>query len=315
MHLRALVALLAVIPVVAFAQIGRAFVALESYVALGDTVRVGKIVKLEPINYGKQLTGVQAYGKTYGLTFEVAETIRGKGAKQVTVVLALQNTRFLEFMLKHGSSVLMVGGPNRIDDDPSPEVGIDEDGKQYAEIWYQFRFLEAPSKAEALKDPAMANQINITFNEGKMFTIGLKVVKGRNEILKRLRAFAKNHTGLTKDVWLRVPNEFGQLVGYSNAYCGIKLPVCQETEQTLVAILRKPGLIFNRIKPQSEFNRNSLIVETLKCLTPFPSKANAELVRKFVGDYDPSNSVGEVRFATATDIQKTAWELLKEWQM
>lgn len=312
---RAFLALLALAPALTFAQRGRGFTAVESYVALGESVHFGKITKLEQIEYRKPLSGVQTYGKPYRLTFAVEETIRGKQAKQIELVLALLNKRLLEAMRDFGSEVMMVGGPNRIDDDPDPEIGVEEDGKRVDGHWYQFRFLDAPTRAEQQKDPDLVKQILITYNEGKMFTVDLRVVRGRYAILQCARAFAKKHKEMTESVWLRVPNAFGELVGYANAYCGIMLPVCHETERTLVALLKNPALVLDKIGRQQDFDKNSLVVESLKCLTPFPSKSNAELVRKFLGDYDPAAASKEVRYATPEDIQRTAWEVLKAWKM
>jgi hypothetical protein len=302
-------------PAVGFAQVGRGFTPVEGYVALGESVRVGKVIKLEQTEYDKSLVGVQSYGKPYRLTFAVEETIKGKESKQVQLVLSLQSTRFLEYMRQHGSSVLMVGGPNRINSDPDPEVGIEEDGRPVDAHWYQFLFLDPPNKADRQKDPDLAKQISITFNEGRMFTIDLQVVQGREAILQRARAFAKKHRETNESVWLRVPNAFGQLVGYANAYCGIKLPVCPETERTLIALLKNPRLIFDRIPPQQDWDKNSLVVETLKCLKPFPSKANAALVRQFVRDYNPASVTKEIRYATMPNIQQTAVEVLSAWKM
>jgi hypothetical protein len=116
-------------------------------------------------------------------------------------------------------------------------------------------------------------------------------------------------------VWLRVPNAFGQLVGYANAFCGIKLPICPETEQTLIALLENPGLILDRIPPQEASTQTAMVVETLKCLKPFPSKPNAALVRQFVRDYNPASVTKEIRYATMPNIQQMAVEVLSAWKM
>ncbi len=56
---RALVGLLAVAPTLAFAQTGRMFPTVESYVALAESVRVGEVTKLERIEYDSPLVGAQ----------------------------------------------------------------------------------------------------------------------------------------------------------------------------------------------------------------------------------------------------------------
>jgi len=116
-------------------------------------------------------------------------------------------------------------------------------------------------------------------------------------------------------VWLRVPNAFGQLVGYANAFCGIKLPICPETEQTLIALLENPGLILDRIPPQEASTQTAMVVETLKCLKPFPSKPNATLIRKFLGEYSPTSPTSEARYAITPNIRHTALEVLTAWKM
>jgi hypothetical protein len=310
---RALLVLLALAPASACAQVGRSFTAVESYVALSESVRVGKISKLEGIEYDKPLTELQSVAKPYRLTFDTQETIRGKPAEKVELVLALQDSRYLEYMRRHGSELLLTGGPNRIEGDPSPEIGVEEDGRRVDLYWYQFRFLEAPTRADQQKEPGLVKQIQTTYNDAKMFGIDLSVVNGREAILRRARAFAKKHHEMLLSVWMRVPNAFGQLVGYSNAFCGITLPVCPETERTLVAILKNPGLILNRIPAQERWVKESVLVEALKGLKPFPSKANAELIHKFLGHYEPPAEPNEGHGASPESVQRVAWDLLKEW--
>jgi hypothetical protein len=51
-------------------------------------VHVGKIVELEPIEYGKPLTDKEKTGiKPYRLVFEVSETLRGDEVKRLELVL------------------------------------------------------------------------------------------------------------------------------------------------------------------------------------------------------------------------------------
>ncbi len=314
-NVRSLTVFLAIAPAVVFGQVGRGFTPVESYVALGERVCVGKIAALEPIQYDKPLTSIQSFGHPYRLTFDIEETIRGKPAHRIELVLALQGTRILEFMRDHRSEILLAGGPTMIDDDPGPEMGIEEDGRRVDGYWYQFRFLDAPTKSDSQKDPSLVNQIAISYNEEKMFTIDLNVVQGRESILKRSRAFARKHREMESFVWLPVPNAFGELVGYANAFCGIKLPVCPETERTLLLLLKNSKRIFDRIPRQPDWAKNNLLVDVLKSLKPFPSKANAQLLRKLVGGFDPSFAPVETGIATQQSVQRTAWEVLQAWKM
>lgn len=96
--------------------------------------------------------------------------------------MAMQNMR------EHRCAVLLVGGPNRVDDVPSAEVDLEEDGRCVDGHWHEFRFLNAPTNADLQRDPELVRQISISYDEGRMFTIDLQVVQGREAILKRARA-------------------------------------------------------------------------------------------------------------------------------
>ncbi|MBL1152033.1 MAG: hypothetical protein D8M22_04755 [Armatimonadetes bacterium] len=311
--MRSLLGLLALAcaPGMSFAQVGRVFTPAEGFVALAETVRVGRIVSLERIEYSQELVGEQVLGKPYRMVFQVRETIRGKDAKMVELVLSLQHSHMLDYMRDHKSEVLLAGSANRIDSDPDPEVGIEEDGKRVDGHWYHFRFLETPPKTDK---NTIERQINITYNEGKMFTFDLKVIRGRDAILKRMREFAKKHKETVEAVYLRVPNDFASLVGYPNAFAKVRLPACAETERTLVSLLKDPDLIFGRIGPQPEFERDATLGSAIQCLKPFKNEANASLVRGFLEGFAPKEGENLVE-SRAKRTQKAAWLLLKEWGM
>lgn len=55
---RKLIALLAFALAMGFAQTGRSFTEVESDLALGESVRVGRITMLEQVDYDKSLAGV-----------------------------------------------------------------------------------------------------------------------------------------------------------------------------------------------------------------------------------------------------------------
>jgi hypothetical protein len=124
---------------------------------------------------------------------------------------------------------------------------------------------------ESGAESAIASQINTSYDSGRMFTGELEVVMGTEEILKRVRGFAKKHPKTLSAVTLRVPNEFGALCGDPNAFCAITLPICPETKATLVAIKADPGLILRRIESSDErYNRLLLAAEVNKALAAFP---------------------------------------------
>lgn len=288
------------------------YTSVEAYATCGKTIRVGKIEKIERIEYSKPLTGNQTYGKPYRVTFKVEETIRGKESDEVEIVLSCQHTTMLDFMQRNQSSILLVSSLNSIDHDPNPEVAIEEDGQRVDGYYYQFRFLDAPSRKKG-PDENFVGQILTTYNSGRMFTTDLKVIKGKKAILSRLRDFAKTHPETGQSVFLRVPNRFGELVGYANAFCGIRLPVCPETEKTLISVLQKPELILNRIKKADPWDRNTLRASAIQCLEPFPSERNKEMIRKLVGDIAGPKDNDEIKYGSEDDVRRAGWLLLQKW--
>lgn len=254
-------------------QVGRIFVSTEAYAGLARIIHVGKIVELQRIEYEKPLTGIQKLGKPYRLVFEVSETIRGDKVERLELLLALQSTHFLECMRDHSAEIMLVAGPNRLDSFPRPKIGIEEQGKRFDDERYQFRLLTPVKIPESDEEDSIASQLNKIYDSCRMFTNELKIVEGREEILKRVRAFARKHTKMLSAVTLVVPNEFGALCGSPNAYSGIMLPACPETKTTLTALKDDPGLILRRIKSRNEdYDRSLLLAEADKALAAFPNE-------------------------------------------
>lgn len=262
--------LFALVPVVASAQVGREFVAVEAYVGRARVVHVGKILEITQIEYGKPLTDIQKLGKPYRFVFAVSETIRGEEVKSLELVLSLQSTHFLEYMRDHSIEIMLVGGPTRGDSYRGAEIGIEEQGKRVDDERYQFRLLDNVKVPESGGKDSIAAQINQKYDSCRMFTNELEIVVGREAILKRARDFAKQHSDMLSAVSLRVPNEFGTLCGDPNAFCTITLPICPETKATLVALKDDPGLILRRIKSQDDdSNLSTVLVGAHKVLMVF----------------------------------------------
>ena len=262
---------LVLVPVVALAQVGREFVAVETYVGRSRIVHVGKIVDIKPIEFEKPLTDIQKLGKPHKLVFAVSETIRGEEVKSLELVLSLQSTHFLQHMRDHSAEIMLVGGPTRGESYRGAEIGIEEQGKRVDDERYQFRLLDNVMVPESGGENSIAAQINRKYDSSRMFTNELKIVQGREAILKRARAFAKQHSDTLSAVSLRVPNEFGALCGDPNAFCIIALPICPETKTTLVALKDDPGLILRRIRSEHEdLNLSLVLVEAHKALAAFP---------------------------------------------
>jgi hypothetical protein len=263
--------LVACVPAVSWAQVGRVFVSAEAYVGLARVVHVGKIVELKQIEYEKPLTSTQKLGKPYRLVLEVSETIRGNAVERLELVLSLQSTHYLEFMREQSVEIMLVGGPNSLRTIPRAEVGIEEQGKPVDGEWYQFRLLDPVKVPKSGAKAEIGSQLNKAYDSCRMFTNQLEIVEGRVAILKKARAFAKDHTKLLSGVSLIVPNEFGALCGSPNAYCAITLPICPGTKKMLVGLKDNPGRILRRIESRDkEYDLSRLLAEIDKALVKFP---------------------------------------------
>ena len=230
------VLLLVWMPSGAWAQVGRQYVSVEAYVGLARAVHVGKIVELTRIDYEKPLTGIQKFGKPYRMVFEVSETIRGDKTERLELVLALQITDFLDYMLEHSLEVMLVAGPNQIDRFPNAEIGIEEQGKRLDAESYQFRLLTTLSVPNSDGEDSIASALNNQYDSCRMFTNDFEIVEGREMILKRARDFAKEHTEMLSAVSISVPNEFGALCGSPAAFSHITFPMCPSTKKSLAAV-------------------------------------------------------------------------------
>ena len=267
------VLLLALVPVSGSAQTGRDFVSAEAYVGLARVVHVGKIVELKQAEYEKPLTSTQKIGKPYRLVFKVSETIRGTEVERLELVLSLQTVRFLEYMRDQSAEIMLVGGPHYLDHFPMAEIGIEEQGKRVDGEWYQFRLLDPVKVPESGSGAEIARDLNGIYDSCRMFTNELEIVAGREAILKRARAFAKENTKMLSGVFLIVPNEFGALCGDPNAYCGITLPICPGTKKTLADLKDDPGRILRRLESRHEgYYRPHLLAEIDKALAMFPNR-------------------------------------------
>lgn len=263
--------LLAWMPSVGWAQVGREFVSVEAYVGLARVVHVGKIVELEQIEYEKPLKGIQKFGKPYRMVFEVSETIRGDKTERLELVLAPQSTHFLDYMREYSVEIMLVAGPNRIDSSPRAEIGIEEQGKRLDGERYQFRPLTPVNVPKSDGGDSIASQLNNMYDSCRMFTNELEIVESREMILKRARAFAKEHTEMLSAVSIRVPNEFGAMCGTPNAYSRITFPMCRSTKKTLAAVKDDPSRIMDRVQARYEdFDRLQMLTSIDKALAMFP---------------------------------------------
>lgn len=260
-----------------FSQMGRYFVSVEAFVGFARVVYVGKIVEMRQADgeSDETLTRTQKIGKPHELIFEVSETIRGADRKRLKVLLSLQSTHLLEFMRDHSTEILLIAGSDRFSGSPGPKVGISEMGKRVDGDYYHFRLLDPIPVPEAGADETAASlalQINGRNDSCRMFTHELDIVSGREAILERARAFAKQHPKVLPTTTLSVPNEFGALVGNPNAYCEIVLPVCPVSRKTLEKVREDPGVFLRRAKPRTisvdtDFHRERMRSSAEKALS------------------------------------------------
>ncbi len=263
--------LLAWMPSIGWAQVGREYVSVEAYVGLSRFVRVGKVVELDQIEYEKPLTKLQKLGRPYRMVFEVSETIRGEKTERLELVLSLQSTHFLGYMRDHSIEIMLVAGLNQIGSYPRAEIGIEEQGQRLDDARYQFRMLTPVNLPKSDGGDSMATQLNQMYDSCRMFTNELEVVESREMIIKRARAFAKQHTEMLSAVSIRVPNEFGALCGTPNAYSMITFPICASTQKNLVSVKNDPSRVMGRVEALHEnFDRSQMLISIDKALAVFP---------------------------------------------
>lgn len=231
----------------AYAQRGRAFVSVEAHVAASRFVHVGAIKSLElteiPAKEGR--TAPTMHGKPYRLVFETTETIRGAKSKTVELLLDLQYAHDLEHLLENKTELLLVGSPS--DQDEDAKVGYRETENGFERERYSLRPLRKLPTTKPGDTQSIEWQLNTTFNSGRMFCLDFTVARSREAVLKKARAFARTHPEVLPTFWIIVPNEFGVQCGYTNAYCGITLPVCKETEEILRSLLRSPERVLHDV--------------------------------------------------------------------
>lgn len=296
-----------------FAQRGRSYISIEAHIGLSKFVHVGAIESLEQVAYDKPLPFPLNAGKEYRLLFKVAETIRGARVSTVELLVNLQHNTDLEYLRDHHTELMLIGGSSL--DDEGEVIVLEEQGQPVDPTRDSFRILRPLPRAKGKDGRTVGEQININLDSGSMFDVNLSVVRSRDEILKRARAFAKNHSEVLKTIWLLVPREFGEQCGYANAYCGIRLPVCAETEHTLTGLLKNPNRLLKGVKPNDrDYARSRLLADVLGALELFPSKENASLVRKIVENYQ-SKSLQNGRIAAPDDVKRAADRLLERWKL
>lgn len=230
-----------------FAQRGRGFITIEAHVGLAHSVNIGSIKSIEPSDYTFPPED-QYYGKPYKITFSVTETIKGPAAKSLSFVLALQHTTEISY-LKENNVELVLFHSDRFSDEEG------EFGPGIPGSFYSFRILEKlKSDRNGPLPRTTADQLNINLNEGRFFDLNLNVIPGRDNILRKARAFAKKYPGTLKVNHLMVPNSFAAQCGYPNAYAIVILPMCEETKKVIAKLVKNPDRLL-KFSPESDRER------------------------------------------------------------
>lgn len=219
-----------------FAQRGRGFITIEAHVGIAHSVNVGRIDSIEPSDYTFPPED-QYYGKPYKITFSVTETIKGPKAKSLSFDLALQHTTEINYLKENNIELVLFHSD--VFSDEEGEFGPGTPGN-----FYSFRILEKLESAGNGSLPrTTADQLNINLNEGRFFDLNLNVISGRDNILRKARAFAKKYPGTLKVNHLMVPNSFASQCGYPNAFAILLLPICNETKK----VIAKEAKNFNQL--------------------------------------------------------------------
>lgn len=241
------------------AQRGRAFITIEAHVGIAHSINLGIITGLEQSDYPFPPDGPY-YGKAYKVTFLVSETIKGPAVKSFSFHLNLQHTTEITY-LKQNNIELLLFHSDRYSDEEG-EFGPGAPGN-----YYSFRILEKlKSDGDRLGTRDTADQLNINLNEGKMFDLNLNVISGRNNILKKARAFAKKHPRIIETDHLMVPNDFAAKIGYPNAYALIVLPICEETRSVLSELEMNPDRLLKAVPKKEREQRRKIFLSDVRRL-------------------------------------------------
>lgn len=249
------------LPSVVSAQTGREFVSVEAMVSASRIVYVGQIAEIELTNYDGPLVEPQTFGKPYRVRFDIRETLRGQEQESLELVLSIQTVFYLKYLCDHATELMLVAGPHPLGKNAGRDIGIAEQGKPVHGQWYHFRLLDpldVPADGDA---HLIASQINSSYDNGRMFTSKLQVVRGRDEILQHARDFASQSKTLNDIVLLRIPNLFAEKCGTPNAYSLLSLPETKQTENLLRELQTDPGLILRQVDPQYRAALREMVID------------------------------------------------------
>lgn len=268
--LKVLLMVLGCLPLLVAAQTGRGIVTAEAFVGRAHSVYVGTIRSLDGADSKVPIDSNKHYGQAFRMIFDVSETIRGKAKSQVTIILLLQHSIYLDYLVRHHVELAIAVGKNCRVGDIGSETIVEVDGQNLLGEEMQFRILEKLRAEEDFGIGPEAREFNVSMDEGKMFDFEFNLLTSRDEVLKHFRAFEKKHPKVLPTIWVRVPHQFGRLCGYTNAYMGVGFPVCAETKATLQKMVDHPEAFMERYESKDpEADRKAFIEAGKKGLADF----------------------------------------------
>lgn len=227
-------------------QVGRGIVAVETFVGCSTALYRGRITRFERVEDRPGFSYVWD-GSHYRLEFAAEETIRGDVRKTLNLHVIAGSKYYLSYLATHRVEMVLSVSPHYLATDPKQMEGIDLN--RTAEANQRFG-LHVLAQLED-KDPPQASlvrDLNVASDYGRMFGCDLAVVRGRDALLRRMRAFAKKHSEVMEPVLLGLPDGFFDLVSYHNAFGILALPKCPETERTLRAVQKDPSPYLRRYR-------------------------------------------------------------------
>jgi hypothetical protein len=299
---------LCLVPVCALAsaQVGRVFHSLEARIGAARSVHVGVIESVSPVEFPIPEGGFFP-GKPFLVRFRVSETIKGAPAYTLSLVMTLQWAHELEYFAAHRTELLFTDS-TLSNQRTSTQKSLREPG-----IEYSFRILAPLWPRRGAKDAWVAKQTNVDDDFGQTFDSDLRVLRGRERILNRARAFVKKHgDAVLETVRMQIPNDYARLCGYPNAFAMLTLPKLPVRERLYAGILRDPNRILRHVSPRDrELEGLLLRANMIRSLAEFPSAPNAELIRRVAAPFEPMElQDGRI---SSLDVRRTADEVLREW--
>ncbi|MFY9232930.1 MAG: hypothetical protein WAO58_00545 [Fimbriimonadaceae bacterium] len=277
-------------------QTGRIFDSIEGIVAVADRVAFGRIVECEPQSDTDRKGPVR-------VRFQVTEAIRGKIGKTLDLSLEAQGFQpDLQTMRRLGVEIMLTVGRTRhwYAGYPVAQLNGEQSG-----LFAYFRYVEKPPQKNG--EPYVSAYL---FDGGKIFDMRLQPVSGRRAILESAKRFLKLRPSELPTMDIHLPNDYLRRVGDPNAYATVRVPICPETRETLLRLLRYPEFVLKDVRPDMQvWERRRVLMMAIRNLEFFRDKETEEVVKRFANEGDPkTESSGQ-----GDDLRAEARRLLEKW--